>query len=258
MRDALGEVQSVLVLGGSSEIGLAVVRALAARRALRVVLAVRQPAAVEREQAAELLKAPGVQQVDVVAFDALAPPAAHDATSAEAFARLGSRDVDLALVAAGLLGDQAAVARDPAAAREIVETGFSGLVSAVLAVVERMRAQGHGTVVVLSSVAGERPRKANFVYGSAKAGLDAFAQGLGDALQGTGVRVLVVRPGFVATRMTAGLKPAPLATTPEGVANEVVRGLASGAHTVWAPPVLRWVMLVLRVLPRALFRRLPG
>jgi decaprenylphospho-beta-D-erythro-pentofuranosid-2-ulose 2-reductase len=121
----------------------------------------------------------------------------------------------------------------------------------------RMKAQGHGSIVVLSSVAGERARRSNFVYGSSKAGVDAFFQGLADALVGTGVHVMVVRPGFVRTKMTAGMKPAPLSTTPEAVADAIVAGLARGSTTVWVPPALRYLMSALRHVPRPLFRRLP-
>jgi decaprenylphospho-beta-D-erythro-pentofuranosid-2-ulose 2-reductase len=120
-----------------------------------------------------------------------------------------------------------------------------------------MRRQGHGTLVVLSSVAAERTRRANFVYGSTKAGLDGFAQGLGDALAGSGAHVLVVRPGFVPTRMTAGRPPAPLATTPEAVAAATVAGIAAGKDVVWVPPVLRYVFALFRHLPRRLWRKLP-
>jgi decaprenylphospho-beta-D-erythro-pentofuranosid-2-ulose 2-reductase len=101
-------------------------------------------------------------------------------------------------------------------------------------------------------------RAANFVYGATKAGLDGFAQGLGDALAPSGARVLVVRPGFVHTRMTAGMRPAPFATTPDAVARDVVAGLRAGRSVVWSPGILRWVFVVLRHLPRAVFRRLPG
>jgi decaprenylphospho-beta-D-erythro-pentofuranosid-2-ulose 2-reductase len=120
-----------------------------------------------------------------------------------------------------------------------------------------MKQQGHGTIVLLSSVAGERVRKSNYVYGSSKAGIVGFAQGLGDSLAGTGVRVMVVRPGFVKTKMTAGLDPVPLSTTPEAVADAIVKGLARGSDTVWAPAPLRGVMAALRHVPRAIFRRLP-
>ncbi len=128
--------------------------------------------------------------------------------------------------------------------------------SAGLAVADQLRAQGHGTLVVLSSVAGVRVRKDNFVYGSTKAGLDGFAQGLGDALQGSGARVMVVRPGFVTTKMTEGLAPAPFSTDADSVAADIVTGLRRGSHTVWSPPVLRAVFGALQLVPRPLWRRL--
>ena len=128
----------------------------------------------------------------------------------------------------------------------------------MLAVADRLRHQGHGRLVVLSSVAGERARQANFIYGSSKSGLDAFAQGLGDSLYGSGVRVMIVRPGFVVGRMTEGMKPAPFSTTPTAVADAVVKGLESGAAVVYAPPVLRWVFAVMKHLPRAVWRKMPG
>jgi decaprenylphospho-beta-D-erythro-pentofuranosid-2-ulose 2-reductase len=111
-------------------------------------------------------------------------------------------------------------------------------------------------VIVLSSVAAERPRRANPAYGASKAALDALAQALADALHDHHVRVLVVRPGFVHTRMTRGLEPAPLACTPQDVARAVMQGLERGAQTVWAPSRLRYVMLAMRMLPRAIFRRI--
>lgn len=252
MRDALGAVQSVLLLGGTSDLGLATVRALLAERPVSVVLAVRDPEASAGE--ADALRAAGARAVDVVAFDALAPE--HDAFVDELFDRHG--DLDLVLVAFGLLGDQAESETDAAAARRVVDTNFSGVVSVMVPVVRRLRAQGHGTIVVFSSVAGERPRAANFVYGASKAGVDALAQGFADALVGTGVSMLVVRPGFVETKMTTGMDAAPFSTTADAVAERVLHGLRTGAHTVWAPAVLRPVMAVLRHLPRPIFRRLPG
>ena len=144
------------------------------------------------------------------------------------FDRFG--DFDLVLLAFGVLGDQDRRRARPRAAVEIVESNYIGAVSVRVPVVDRLRAQGHGTIVVLSSVAGERARKSNFVYGSSKAGLDAFFQGLGDASSGTGVRVMIVRPGFVHTKMTEGMEPAPLATTPEAVADAIVTGLGRGSR----------------------------
>jgi decaprenylphospho-beta-D-erythro-pentofuranosid-2-ulose 2-reductase len=107
-------------------------------------------------------------------------------------------------------------------------------------------------------VAGYRVRRSNFIYGSAKAGLDGFASGLGEALRGTGVTVQVVRPGFVRTKMTAGRPAAPFAVGPERVASDIVRGLQTGRAVIWSPGVLKWVFTILRLLPQALWRRVPG
>ena len=165
-------------------------------------------------------------------------------------------DVDLVISAAGVLVPQADLERDVRLAAAMIETNFTGHVSTLLAVAARMRAQGRGTIVVLSSVAAVRPRKANPVYGSAKAGLDAFARGLADLLHGTGVRVLLVRPGFVTGRMTAGMPPAPLATTPEAVGQATAAALRRGRATVWVPPALAGLAVGLRLVPRPLWRRI--
>ena len=251
MRDALGTVDTVLVLGGASEIGLATVAALrAAGGAGRVALAVRDPAAVSGPAAR--LAASGIE-VDVVLFDADVAGARVAAVD-DAFDRYG--DVDLVLIAFGVLGSPT-VADDPEAAAKLVEVNTVGGAAALLAAARRMTAQGHGAIVVLSSVAGERVRASNFVYGASKAGLDGLALGLGDALVGSGVDVIVVRPGFVHTKMTAGLQAPGLASKPEDVAVAIVRALRVRPRIVWVPPALRWVMVVLRHLPRAVVRRLP-
>jgi decaprenylphospho-beta-D-erythro-pentofuranosid-2-ulose 2-reductase len=166
-------------------------------------------------------------------------------------------DIDLVLVAFGVLGDQDVAEHDTAEALRIIDTNFTGAVSVLVPIAERLRSQGHGTIVVLSSVAGERARRSNFVYGSSKAGLDAFCQGLGDALVGTGVRMVIVRPGFVHSRMTEGLDPAPLSTTPDAVAQAILDGLARDREIIWVPAALRGVMSGLRHVPRPVFRRLP-
>jgi decaprenylphospho-beta-D-erythro-pentofuranosid-2-ulose 2-reductase len=245
MKDALGAVQSVLVLGGTSEIGVATARALVRGRARTVVLAARDPDACS--DAASALRADGADRVEQVRFDAV-DYASHESVVADVFDRVG--DVDLALVAFGVLGEE----DDPVS---VLEVNTVGAASVMAALARRMADQGHGTIVLLSSVAGERVRKSNFMYGASKAGADGFAQGLGDSLAGTGVSVMVVRPGFVKTKMTAGLDPVPFSTDPEVVAGAIVRGLARGSHTVWVPGVLRGVMAVLRHVPRAIFRRLP-
>jgi decaprenylphospho-beta-D-erythro-pentofuranosid-2-ulose 2-reductase len=252
MTDALGSPQSVLVFGGGSDIGLAILRRLVARRARTVVLAGRDPAALK--PAADELRSLGADTVGVVAFDALDPPEAHEAFVDDVFARHG--DFDLVLVAFGVLGDQEQAEQDTAAALAVLQTNFTGAVSVALPLARRLRAQGHGTLAVLSSVAAERARRANFVYGSSKAGLDAFSQGLGDSLVGSGARVVVVRPGFVHTKMTAGRPAAPMSTDADTVARDVVAALAKQRHTVWSPGVLRYAFFVMRHLPRPLWRRL--
>jgi decaprenylphospho-beta-D-erythro-pentofuranosid-2-ulose 2-reductase len=251
MRDALGSVQSVLVLGGASDIALATVRELVADRTRTVVLAARDPDGLAG--AVEELRAAGADSVEAVAFDA-DDLDSHEAVIGGAFER--HRDLDLVLIAFGVLGDQERSLEDADFAAGVLRTNFLAAASAMLAAARRLRAQGHGALVVLSSVAGERARRSNFVYGASKAGLDAFAQGLGDELAGDGVQVMVVRPGFVRTKMTAGLDEAPFTTTPDVVGREIVKGIRRGSHTVWAPPVLRVVMAGLRHLPRPVFRRL--
>lgn len=249
MHDSTGGVQSLLVLGGASDIALATARRLVADRCRRVVLAGRPSGALD--DAAATLRREGAE-VEVVGFDAAATDT-HEKVLGEVF---DGGDVDVVLLAFGVLGDQETFDHDTAAAVDAVTVNYTGAVSAGLVVADRLRGQGHGTLVVLSSVAGVRARKDNFVYGSTKAGLDGFAQGLGDALLGTGARVMVVRPGFVASKMTEGMEPAPFSTTPDAVAGDIVSGLRTGRHTVWSPAILQAVFGVLRVVPRPLWRRL--
>jgi short-subunit dehydrogenase len=156
-----------------------------------------------------------------------------------------------------VLGDQGRAERDAAHAVAVVHTDYVAHVSLLTELGTALRAQGHGQLVVFSSVAGVRVRRANYVYGSAKAGLDGFASGLADALHGSGVSLLLVRPGFVIGRMTEGMDPAPFASRPEEVADAVVRALARGRREVWVPGVLRPVFAGMRLLPRAVWRRLP-
>lgn len=250
MKDAFGIPQSLLVLGGTSEIALATARRLVARRTRSVWLAGRPSPALD--DAAAQLRGLGAD-VRTVDFDAL-DPASHEAVLGKVFAE---GDIDMVLLAFGVLGDQALDERDPAGAVRVAQTNYTGAVSAGLVSAQALQTQGHGSLVVLSSVAGERARRSNFIYGSSKAGLDAFAQGLGDALHGTGVHVMVVRPGFVRSRMTEGLPEAPLATTPEAVATAIELGLRRRSETVWVPGALRVVMSALRHVPRSVFRRLP-
>jgi decaprenylphospho-beta-D-erythro-pentofuranosid-2-ulose 2-reductase len=251
VENAFGQPQNIVVLGGTSDIGLAIARQLLSPAARHVVLACRD---VERgEQAAAALRTPRVD-VHVVHFDG-ADTASHAGVIDGITDLVG--DLDVVVLAFAQLGDGESTLHDPVAAASLAHVDFTGAISASIAVTNRLRAQGHGALVVMSSVAGERVRKVNPVYGGTKAGLDGFAQGLGDSLAGTGVHVLVVRPGFVHSAMTTGMKPAPFATTPDQVAAATVAGLRAGRRTVWAPGILRYVFMVLRHLPGPIWRRLP-
>lgn len=239
---------TTLVLGGRSEIGLAV----ATRLGGDLVLAARRSDDLAAEVAA--LTEAGATSVATVEFDA-DDVADHDAFLDRVIAAHGMPDT--VVVAFGILGDQARAERDAAHAMAIVHTDYLAHVGILTCVAARFRARGSGTIVVFSSVAGVRVRKANYVYGSAKAGLDGFASGMADALHGSGVRLVLVRPGFVVGRMTEGMAPAPLSSTPDRVADATVAALRKGKDVVWVPGTLRPVFAIMRLLPRFVWRRLP-
>ncbi len=245
MLENLGRPGRILLLGGTSEIGLAVLAALRAPASTEVLLAGRDE---------QRLVAAGKElpfSCRALIFDALAP-GTHQSVIAEAFIE----PVDLVIAATGVLIPQQEIDRDPALAARMIEVNFTSHVTTLLDAAMRMRAQGSGTIVVLSSVAAIRPRKANYVYGAAKAGLDAFARGLTDALVGSGVRVLLVRPGFVIGRMTAGLAAAPMSSTPAQVGAAVSAALDGSASLLWVPRSLAGAAIVLRLVPRPLWRRM--
>ncbi|WNI22909.1 decaprenylphospho-beta-D-erythro-pentofuranosid-2-ulose 2-reductase [Streptomyces sp. ITFR-16] len=261
MKDAFGAPQSLLVLGGTSEIGLATARRLIAHRTRTVWLAGRPSPALD--SAAAELRGRGAY-VRTVDFDAL-DTESHETVLGKIFTE---GDIDMVLLAFGIPGDQERDEEEPLAAVRVAQTNYTGAVSAGLVCAGALQAQGHGSLVVLSSVAGERARRADFIYGSSKAGLDAFAQGLGDALHGTGVHVMIVRPGPVRTAAGDGTADGaplatipftrtPLVTTPDAVAAAIVTGLRRRSETVWVPGALRAVMSALRHVPRPLFRRMP-
>lgn len=237
----------VVLLGGTSEIGLALVAALELPRGATVVLAGRS----DERLAAAAATLPDGLRVERVWFDAAAPEG-----HAELFDKLFVDDVDLVIAAFGVLPRQAEVEQEPTRAVGSLAVNLNGQVSALLHAANHMRRQGHGDLVVFSSIAAVRGRRVNYVYGAAKAGLDAFASGLTDALHGSGVHVLLVRPGFVRGRMTEGMKPAPFATTPSKVAAATARALQERSSVVWAPASMRLVALAMRCVPRVIWRRL--
>ena len=236
----------VVLLGGTSEIGLAILSALRLGPDAEVILAGRDPQRLEG--AGKSLNRP----VTVVRYDAVDTDA-HQAFADEICA---GGVPDLVIAATGILTPQERLQQDVQLAATMIETNFTGHVTALLAFGEAMRRRGSGTIVVLSSVAAVRPRKFNSVYGATKVALDAFARGYADSLHGTGVRVLLVRPGFVTGRMTAGMPPAPLATTPEAVGAAVAAALRGNKSVVWVPSALAGLATAMRLVPRSMWRKL--
>lgn len=249
MKDT-ADADVVVVFGGRSEIGTEVARRLAP--GATVVLAARRPGDLG-QQIATLTHA-GAAAVHTVAFDADDLASHRDVVDA-IVAQHGP--ITTAVVAFGILGDQARAEKDAGHAAAIAHTDYVAQVSLLTVLADVMRTAGSGTLVAFSSVAGVRARRANYVYGSAKAGLDAFCSGLSDALHGSGVRLLLVRPGFVIDRMTEGMEPAPLSSTPGQVADATVRALRRGRSVVWVPGSLAALALALRMTPRWVWRKLP-
>lgn len=168
----------------------------------------------------------------------------------------GLGDMDVLIVTGGSFARQEEVAADPPRLAAMLHVNFTGTAVLCQMAAERLAARGGGTVCAFSSVAGDRPRRSNYLYGASKAGLSAFLEGLGLAYAGRGVRVVCVRPGFVRTGMTEGLPVPPFAGEPDAVAAIVLRAIDRGQPVVYAPAIWRWVMLAIRHLPRAVMRRL--
>ena len=248
----LSRPRRVMLLGGSSEIGLAIVRALAAKGALQVALLGRDAEALERARSS--LHAAGVDQTHVLDGMQASAPEGHREIVERGFQALGG--VDIAILALGVLGQRGGLPDDIEAAVAALDVNVSGSGSLLMHTAKLMRDQGAGTIIVISSAAAVRPRRSNPVYCASKAAIDALAQGLADALHQDGVEILLVRPGFVSTKMTAGLAKPPLASDPDQVGAATVAGLERGAQTVWVPAAMGVARAVLRLLPRRLFRRL--
>ncbi|MBF6331388.1 SDR family NAD(P)-dependent oxidoreductase [Nocardia transvalensis] len=250
MRGREVDEGAILLLGGRSEMGLEIAQRLAPGR--DVILAARRSGDLAEER--QRLERAGATAVHAVEFDA-DDLASHQPLLEKIAADHGR--IGVAVLAFGVLGDQARAERDPAAAVAVLHTDFVAQASILTVLANQLRAQGSGQIAVFSSVAGVRVRRANYVYGSAKAGLDGFASGLSDALHGTGVHLLLVRPGFVTGRMTQGMTPAPFSRTPDQVATAVVTALHRRSTRIWVPPILRPIYAIARFAPQAIWRRLP-
>ena len=240
----------VVIFGGRSEIGLALATRLAAGAI--VLLAARRADTLDDQVAA--MRAAGAAAVHAREFDA-DDLASHAPLVESIVNELGP--IRTAVLAFGILGDQARAEKDPGHAAAIVHTDYVAQVSLLTVLANAMRSAGSGSIVVFSSVAGVRARRANYVYGSAKMGLDGFTAGLADALHGSGVHVLLVRPGFVIGRMTEGMSPAPLSSTPQQVADAAARALRKRRTAIWVPASLGLLAFAFRMTPRFIWRRMP-
>lgn len=219
---------------------------------VRVILAT-LPGDPGSDAAVKQLEAKGATKVEVVDFDAVA----FDSHPKVIDAAWSGGDVDVAIVAFGLDGDPEELWQNQRKAVLVANVNYTAAVSVGVLIGEKMKAQGFGKIIAMSSVAGERVKRANFVYGSTKAGLDGFYLGLGEALAEFGPSVTVVRPGMVRTKFSAHVKEAPLTVNKEDVAKLAVAASDKGKEIVWAPGPFRFVMMGLRHVPRAVFRKLP-
>ena len=252
MLNAVGQAQHILLLGGTSDIGLAIVSELASRGGAPTVTLCARKGSPRIDAAVNTLTASGAGEIRIVDFDALdfdSHPAVIDAAFAEG-------EVDIAVVAFGTLGDQEELWQDQAKAVASAQTNYTAYVSVGVLLGQAMKRQGHGNIIALSSVAGQKVRRSNFVYGSAKAGMDGFYLQLGEALRSSGVKVTVVRPGQVRTKMTEGLDEAPLTVNKEDVAEAAVDAALAGKPAVFVHKLFGPISLVLQHIPAAIMRRL--
>ncbi|WP_432558739.1 decaprenylphospho-beta-D-erythro-pentofuranosid-2-ulose 2-reductase [Granulicoccus sp. GXG6511] len=252
MINAVGNPQKLLLLGGSSEIGLAIVAEYLAKHPARVVLAGLSDDP-EREAALAAARAAGATDVEWIDFDAL-DFASHPTTIDAAWS---GGDVDVAIVAFGVMGDQEEAWQDQPKAVFEAQVNYTAAVSVGVLLGQKMKTQRYGRILAMSSAAGQRVRRSNFVYGSTKAGLDGFYLNLGEALAPFGPSVTVIRPGMVRTRMSAGIKEAPLTVDKGEVAKLAVEASNKKKPVIWTPPLFELVMLILRHIPRPIFRKLP-
>lgn len=240
--------KALLIIGATSDIGSELARKLCPGRP--VILAARRPAACTALKQ-ELLEI-GAKAVHIMDFEAT------DLAGHRALVKNASKlaPIEVAVVAFGILGDAARSEHDEAHVAEIATIDYTAQISMLTVLADEMPA---GTIVCFSSIAGWRARRANYVYGSTKAGLDAFAQGLADRLHGSALRLLIARPGFVIGSMTTGMKPAPMSVYPTDVADAIVQAMSKHQRsaTLWIPGRLRILAWIMRLVPRPIWRHMP-
>jgi decaprenylphospho-beta-D-erythro-pentofuranosid-2-ulose 2-reductase len=247
-----GQRQNVVVFGGSSDIARAITKKLCLAGTHTVILAGRDQSLLNN--AATEAEEYGATKTDTLLFDAR-DPANAAMTVTDAFSRVSDR-IDLVVVAVGELGEQYEDENDAAGAARMVTVNVTWPVAALAEIRRRLVEQGSGHILVMSSVASLRVRRVNYLYSGAKAGLDRICVGLAHSLEGTGVRLQLLRSAVVRTKMTIGMPQPPFTTGANEVADNVLRGLATNDMVIWSPPILRYVSVLTRLMPTPLWRRL--
>jgi decaprenylphospho-beta-D-erythro-pentofuranosid-2-ulose 2-reductase len=251
VNNNFGQPQTVVVLGGSSDIARAITKRLCMARAHTVVLAGRNEELLD--EAASEARRYGATKTATVRFDAVDVSNAQR-TVDECFEHV-DEDVDLVIVAVGLRGEQRNHEEDAVRSARMAVVNYAWPVAALAQVRRRLVAQGSGHILVMSSAAAIRVRRSTYLYDSAKAGLDRLCVGLAGSLDGTGVTMQILRPGYVRSKMTAGTKERPLSTGVDEVAENTMRGLAGGDLVIWSPSILRYAFAVAILLPPSLWRK---
>jgi decaprenylphospho-beta-D-erythro-pentofuranosid-2-ulose 2-reductase len=244
-------LSQILIIGAASAIAEATAR-IYAERGDRLFLVARD--AERLNVIAEDLRVRGAAQVDTLVVDMTAHDR-HDEIVTAATAALP--ELDVALVAYGVLPDQPECQQNAATALQSIDINFVSVVSLLTPLANKLEQQGSGTIAVISSVAGDRGRQSNYVYGAAKSGLDAFLQGLRNRLFKSGVHVLTIKPGFVDTPMTAHIPERGfLWAQPDDVAQGIVKGIEKGRDVAYLPGFWALIMLIIRSVPEVVFKRL--
>ena len=245
MKDVFGIPQSVLIIGGNSEIGYAILNELASLNRLKRVILLTRDGKWSHEDKFQAL--PGTTGVEVSQFS-------FDKFSTENDLR--GIDIDLCVVATGFLPRENVLTTENVEQSLLANLTLPARLTTEVAL--HMRRQGHGVIVGLSSIAAVRVRPDNWIYGFAKSAFDVFLQNLAEELKGSGVSVLTIRPGMVRTRMSAHLSDAPMTVDAEVVAKAVRKNLKSDSSVIWVPAPLRFIALILRLLPQFILKRLRG
>lgn len=248
MLNAFHSPQSVALIGATSDIGQAILKALPHDNLETCYVVARDPKLAAGSLSETL---PARTKMNQVTFEA-SKTESHKVVVDQLFAE---GDLDIAIIAIGVLGNDPDL-DEVANALDVMSVNYVASAHLMLLIAERMKSQGHGQIEVISSFAQTRPRVDNFIYGSSKAGLDFMARGLNDRLDGTGVSICILRPGFVRTRMTRLMPEAPFTVNSDAVGKLAVNLLKSGEAVGYAPPVLKWVAMIFGLLPKGVFRKI--